>query len=577
MGTGHTGSGIRIVAARVRNFRALQQVDVSLGDLTVLVGENNAGKTSFIEALYAAIGAGRRTMSEDDVFLAPTEKRAPKNRVVAIDLLIRPTDDGGLTVPSFPTGYWLALWGNGVSQDDADNDFVAIRTRMAWDNTQGEYVVERVFLGDWQTDPGKWELSKAKGPVSYAQIEPLALYLMDAKRDIQDEFSSRSSFWHKLVYDPGLTDDQIEEMEKILSQVNERILSYSDVLSHVQDHLDELYDTINCEPGSVSISPVARHLRDMNRGVDVAIATRGAQSFPLVRQGMGTRSLTAVLVFRAYTSWRQKCAKSSLIHPMLALEEPETHLHPQAQRALFRLVSRITGQRIISTHSPYIAGQAPIDSLRHFRKVGPCTEVTSIDISQLSDDDRRKIERMVLNTRGDLIYARALVICSGETEEQALPVFGAKYWGRQPNDLGITMVGVGGDGSYVPFLRLAHQFAIPWYIFSDGEKSAIDSVNRAMEVVGEPLTSPRLFIIPDGKSFEKYVATNESQDALINMAISLDAVNDFHKKALKKEWDSKGDPLSELVLYLEHNKTRYARPLAEAITELLQEELRFPM
>lgn len=57
-------SGVAIVAARVRDFRSLMNIEVALGDLTVLIGANNAGKTSFLDALFAAIGAGRKTLGQ---------------------------------------------------------------------------------------------------------------------------------------------------------------------------------------------------------------------------------------------------------------------------------------------------------------------------------------------------------------------------------------------------------------------------------------------------------------------------------------------------------------------------------
>src|ERR1700730_10292393 len=55
-------SGIVITEVRVRNYRCLRSVDVELDLLTVLIGQNNAGKTSFLNALFAAIGAGRTRM-----------------------------------------------------------------------------------------------------------------------------------------------------------------------------------------------------------------------------------------------------------------------------------------------------------------------------------------------------------------------------------------------------------------------------------------------------------------------------------------------------------------------------------
>jgi AAA ATPase domain len=54
------GSGIFIKEVRIRNFRCLLSVDVELDKLTVLIGQNNSGKTSFLNAFFAAVGAGQR-------------------------------------------------------------------------------------------------------------------------------------------------------------------------------------------------------------------------------------------------------------------------------------------------------------------------------------------------------------------------------------------------------------------------------------------------------------------------------------------------------------------------------------
>jgi putative ATP-dependent endonuclease of OLD family len=570
-------SGIKITEVRIRNFRSLKEVNVSLDWLTVLIGENNSGKTSFLDALSAAIGAGQRVISERDVFLAPSEKIAPKDREIVIDLLIRPTDDKGDITNSF-SEYWVELWGNGVSQDNNDDDYVGIRTQMKWDSTRGEYITERNFLVDWQEDSKKWDLARINeiaGSVSPAKIEPLALYLMDAKRDISDELRNRGFFWHKLVSDLGLADAQIDQIEKTLNGINKAIISGSGVLVHVQDNLDDLYKIIGGDEGSVSITPIPRHIRDLSKGMDVNFATKDAQAFPLARHGMGTRSLAAVLMFRAYSTWRQENAKGE-VHPMLALEEPEAHLHPQAHRALFKQIEEMVGQRIISTHSPYIAGQAKIDRFRHFRKDGANTAVTQMDTALLTGEDVRKIDRMVMNTRGELLYARALVLFEGETEEQALPTFAEQYWKQHPNALGITMIGVGGYGKYLPFMRLASSFKIPWYIFSDGESDAVKAVHNALETVGEHKDSPRVFIIPDGKNFEKYITTDEYKDVLINMIITDCSKNDHHKEALNKEWVNKDNSLEDVYEELSKYKTKYGKPLAEAITGMAQENLRFP-
>ena len=108
-------TGIRIVEVRVRNFRSLKSVDLPLGLLTVLIGANNSGKTSFLEALFAAMGAGRRVLSSDDIYIKPDELIPPRDRSIFVDILIRPTGDNGELCDTFPEGsYWLNLWRNGI-------------------------------------------------------------------------------------------------------------------------------------------------------------------------------------------------------------------------------------------------------------------------------------------------------------------------------------------------------------------------------------------------------------------------------------------------------------------------------
>jgi len=104
MTTYGTESGIALVSARVRDFRSLADIEVDLSALTVLIGANNAGKTSFLDALVAAIGAGRKSLTADDVRLAPGEPTAPKARDVIIDVMLRPIGADGKVLDGATSG-----------------------------------------------------------------------------------------------------------------------------------------------------------------------------------------------------------------------------------------------------------------------------------------------------------------------------------------------------------------------------------------------------------------------------------------------------------------------------------------
>jgi putative ATP-dependent endonuclease of OLD family len=71
----------------------------------------------------------------------------------------------------------------------------------------------------------------------------------------------------------------------------------------------------------------------------------------------------------------------------------------------------------------------------------------------LEDEDRRRIQREVIHSRGEIIFSKALVLCEGETEEQALPMLFKKYFDQDAFVLGVSFIGVGGSGKkYLPFL-----------------------------------------------------------------------------------------------------------------------------
>jgi putative ATP-dependent endonuclease of OLD family len=593
MTTYGSASGIAIVAARVRDFRSLADIEVDLNDLTVLIGANNAGKTSFLDALFAAIGAGRKALGADDVRLAAGEAVAPKTREVIVDVMIRPVGVDGKVIDSYPEGsFWTNLWGTtGIATDDALNDFTGIRTTLKWNDLRGEHVLERHFLKEWKPF-ADWTTAAAQDrAVSAAQLEPLALHYIDAKRDLEEDLRKPGSFWRRLTEDLGLSAAEIGEMEKTLSGINEQIVAKSEILKHLKDNLTGLQSVVASDSGAVEVTPVARRLRDLSKGVDVSFNTAGAQSFPLARHGMGTRSLASLLVFRAYASWRSKKATEGgdSVHSVLALEEPESHLHPQAQRALFGHIKQVMGQRIVSTHSPYFAGQTPLEDLRLFCKSKGDTVVTKLDTSKLKADDLRKLQDTVVDTRGDILFSRGVVLFEGQTEEQALPVYASKYWGASIHELGFCFVRVNGT-DYFPFIWLLKALRIPWYVFADAEPGPLAKLEADLKKVGEPVSSkcPNVVVLPSGNGFEGqllaegYLPEIEAAiDQAEGQAKFLNGYMATHdgkpkKKGPVRDYRTAGARERAAEDYLRENKTRMAKPVAVAISSLADTKRRFP-
>ncbi len=564
-----TNSGIRVDMVRIARFRSLQNIEVELGDISLLVGMNNTGKTSFLKALHLALGAERRTISPDDFFI---DSEGNEAKDILIDIRIVPVDAKGMRTHTFAQN-WIDndLGGsNLIIAGSDDREFVAIRTRITLDVIKNDFVLDRRTLAEWP-EFATWQEATTRARVP--RFEQFVSYFIDAQRDVIGDLRARSSYMGRLLSKIEIPEEAIIELEERLGQLNDDIVSRSEVLSHVREVLTGLNRTVPTFGEGVEISPVSKKMRDLVKGVGIQFADEGGSSFPLESHGMGTRSWASLLSFDAYISWTGKLAERENLpfHPVLFLEEPEAHLHPNAQRSVYGQLSQGRGQRIVSTHSPYVAGQANLTSLLHFSKINGATQIRKFPSENLSPDEIRKIGREIMRSRGELLFASAVVLFEGETEEQALPMFARRHWGQHPFERGVSFVGVGGEGNYLPFLRMFEAMGIPWFIFSDGEPNARNSVRSALEAAGLESVPLSVVTLPNDKAIEGYLLAEGYQAELKQAVIEYQKPfhNEQHERAKSAEimaW-----PDTNLENFLKSNKTGMASHWAKAILALQDE------
>jgi putative ATP-dependent endonuclease of OLD family len=505
-------SGIRVDAVRIAGFRSLQNIEVELADITLLVGMNNTGKTSFLKALHLALGADRRTVSSDDFFIDAGGSEAEN---ILIDVRIIPVDAAGVRAQSFAQS-WIDndLGGsNFIVAGTDDREFVAFRTEITRDVVKNDFILERKSLAEWP-ESATWQAAPTRARVP--RFEQLASFFIDAQRDVVGDLRARSSYMGRLLSKVEIPEIAVAELEERLRLLNDDIVSQSEVLSHIREVLAGLNRTVTAFGDGVEISPVSKKMRDLMKGVGVQFADGAGSSFPLESHGMGTRSWASLLSFDAYISWTGKLAEREGLpfHPVLFLEEPEAHLHPNAQRSVYGQLCQGIGQRIVSTHSPYVAGQAALNNILHFSKTGVATCVRKLPVSDLSAEDIRKIRREIMRTRGELLFASAVVLFEGETEEQALPLFARHHWDQHPYERGVAFVGVAGAGNYYPFVAIFEAFQIPWFIFGDGEVKASNEVASALARAGLAMPDTRVVILPGGHAIESYLVSQSYQPEL---------------------------------------------------------------
>ena len=224
-------------------------------------------------------------------------------------------------------------------------------------------------------------------------------------------------------------------------------------------------------------------------------------------------------------------------YPVIAIEEPESHLHPNAQKKLYSQINAIVGQKIVATHSSYIAGSAKLKEVRSVCRDALNISIGKIVESDFEKEDIRKIYRQVINTRGELFFSKLVVLFEGETEEQALPITIKRHFDKSPIELGVDFIGVGGSGNYLPFIRFFEAFNIPYLIFSDNEAEANATVNS--QISKSKLNDiNKIVFLTAGNDFERELCDNgyidEVKKAYHHLILS-ECANEHHRAAKQIE------------------------------------------
>jgi len=355
----------------IRNFRNLVDVRIPIDNMTVLVGENNSGKTAFLDALTQALpktGWSRNSPFEEyDYYMAKPEDSPRTSPGITVELWFREDMSD-----EWPEAIIQTL--TEVIQTDPIRNLnsIGLRLTSVFDKDSDQFVAQRKFLN------GKGEPlgGKAENPAMVTRfLEYVRLFYLSALRDSDSEFSPKSQFWGRILRDLKIDDAKRKQLTSELNKLNESLLTADPRLEQVRASLERI-QTVLPSGGKTAIQPLPLQPWDLMVKSQVVMRSKNADvDFPLSRHGQGIQSLAVLFLFQAFVEVLLKPTFHTETEAILALEEPEAHLHPQAIRALTATINDIDAQKIVSTHSPYVVQNVPITSIRLFRRSGTLTTV----------------------------------------------------------------------------------------------------------------------------------------------------------------------------------------------------------
>lgn len=389
---------MKIETIKIKNFRSYkEETTICFDDLTVLVGRNDIGKSTILEALDIFFNDGNGVIKMDKSDINNQASRNGDNETVfsvcfselpgtiIIDSTVQTTlereymlnSDGLLEVvkkyknagkasvfirakhPTNPDCNDLLLKKNAdlkriIASQNIECENQSINTAMR--RAIWEYYAENLDLQDIEIDVSKEDVKRIWDQLStYMPI--YSLFQADRKNsdgdnEVQDPLREAVK---QIIYD--------SELQQTLASVAEIVeTKLREVSSRTLDKLREMDSAI-----ANSLNPIIP-TADKLKWADVfkAVSISGDEDIPINKRGSGVKRLILLNFFRAESERRAEENDNTGI--IYAIEEPETSQHFNNQRVLIKALKELAQaantQILLTTHSPVIVKELDFENLR---------------------------------------------------------------------------------------------------------------------------------------------------------------------------------------------------------------------
>ncbi|WP_158104146.1 ATP-dependent nuclease [Amycolatopsis pretoriensis] len=437
-----------------RNFRALEITPFP--SVAVILGENGIGKSNLLHALRLVLDpdlpdSARRLRAEDICDHAPGTLADGVEVRIEVEL----TD----------------IEGDTAAEATLDGCFVSLTplvARLAYTyrpRVDPQQIDRPLTRDDYDFDivggpDGDRDARRVRRDVS--------LSVLPALRDAADALSRyRGSPLQELLDAHPPAPSALEAAAKGIQEVMDELATDKQVTKVAEDLSARLADLagpqLDVSPtlGFASSAP-ARLLRSIRLYVD----PNRSRSVADTSTGNANVIYLGLLLERLQT----RRATDAVVATVLAVEEPEAHVHPVLQRQLFRYLLRSETGLVVTTHSSHVAAVTRLDAIVLLRRdeTGATVAATTTRAG-LSRVQRADLERYLDVSRAELLFCSAAILVEGQSEAYLLPAL-ASALGFDLDAHGVIVANIGGTdfASYRSLLG-EKALAVPHVIVTDGD------------------------------------------------------------------------------------------------------------
>jgi putative ATP-dependent endonuclease of OLD family len=409
----------------IKNFRSFEDVHVDLeAGLNVLVGRNNTGKTNLLQAIRHALGPsasrGDALWLERDHFYR-SSAGDDAERTISITLIFT-----NLTEAQRAYFYEIVEF----DLTEISKSKAIVRFEASWPKGKRQPSIKRTG------GPPATDASEVPSALLSALPEALAPGYRNRLAALLSDVVARQTRDGKSTAD---------EIKKIFVRAN-RKLERQPLIRETKESLQRTTREIaGTDHSSSGIKAAEFEFEKILRTLHVQMEATPLGSISANGLGYNNLLYIAVILEHLKSPDPDEC-------PILLVEEPEAHLHPQLTMLLADYLSHKTPgttvpQTIITTHSPTLAASVPPKRIRVLfsNQIGGKSRCTSIDKAGMDESEECDLRRMMDVTRATLYFAKGAILVEGISEAMLVPVL-AKRLGYDLAKFHISVIPICGVG-----------------------------------------------------------------------------------------------------------------------------------